>query len=455
MRRAATALAVIAFAGLLGAATTQAATYRVTRSGDPAPGACSRNHCSLREAVIAANASIAVADKVVLPNRRRAYRLTRPGSDEDGAMDGDLDVTNNRLAIVHRGRGRATIKATGLGERILETFEPTALKKLVLTGGRDDDDDGGAILAGSDLRIARSVLKRNYAADPDLSGPGTGGAIYHNAGDLRIARTKILNNRADDEAGAINATGDSLVLKRSTLRGNVAGDSRAGGIYSWNNLTRIDRTTFAGNSAPTTGGALYVNDGPVTVTNSTFAENRVTDSDGGAILSFGQLEVTNSTFWKNRATGNGGAIMNGGGGAAALNSVTIVRNVSNSDADPSGGAGGGVRNAPGAFIEVTNSIIAKNDQRGGDANDCAGLFTSLGGNLRTDGTDCSGFAGPGDVVRANPKIGKLRANGGPTQTIALKAGSPAIGRAVESLAPSRDQRGRRRDNNPDSGAFER
>ena len=46
-------------------------------------------------------------------------------------------------------------------------------------------------------------------------------------------------------------------------------------------------------------------------------------------------------------------------------------------------------------------------------------------------------------------------NGGPTKTIALKKGSAAIGHAHKPSAPNRDQRGRKRDNNPDTGAFER
>jgi hypothetical protein len=57
-------------------------------------------------------------------------------------------------------------------------------------------------------------------------------------------------------------------------------------------------------------------------------------------------------------------------------------------------------------------------------------------------------------LRANPKIGVLKSHGGPTQTIALLKGSPAIGRAGQT-APSRDQRGHRRDRHPDIGAFER
>jgi hypothetical protein len=60
-----------------------------------------------------------------------------------------------------------------------------------------------------------------------------------------------------------------------------------------------------------------------------------------------------------------------------------------------------------------------------------------------------------DLVRKKPRIGRLKRNGGPTKTVALKQGSPAIGKAHRPSAPDRDQRGRKRGNQPDIGAFER
>ncbi len=449
-------LPTILIVGLVGAlavtASAQADTYRVNRTGDPVPNACTPSHCSLREAVIEANASIGTADRIVLPNRRRAYRLTRVGSDEDGALDGDLDVTNDPLAILHRKRGKATIEASAIAERVLETFERTTLRKVVLTGGEDEDEDGGAIKAGADLRIVQSVLRGNHAVDPG-GGPGLGGAIYHNSGTLTIVGSKLLNNRADDESGAIDANGDRTVIKRSTLRGNVSAGSGSGAIYNSGPVLRIDRSTFANNRAQSYGGAIYVNNGQAVITNSTFAGNQA-GTDGGAILSFGTLSVTNSTFWKNRAAGDAGAIYNGLGDAT-LNATTVARNTSNSDGGPTAGLGGGIYNDAASEFEIANSLLAFNNEVGGDTDDCFGPFLSSGGNLRTDGTACSGFTDTGDAIRANPKIGGLRRNGGPTKTIALKQGSPAIGRAINALAPNRDQRGRRRGGNPDSGAFER
>jgi hypothetical protein len=69
-------------------------------------------------------------------------------------------------------------------------------------------------------------------------------------------------------------------------------------------------------------------------------------------------------------------------------------------------------------------------------------------NLIGDGTD-SGISngvngnqvgGNGNPV-INPKLADLAHNGGPTETMALQPGSPAIGHADNAAAPRTDQRG--------------
>jgi hypothetical protein len=51
-------------------------------------------------------------------------------------------------------------------------------------------------------------------------------------------------------------------------------------------------------------------------------------------------------------------------------------------------------------------------------------MSSHGYNLSSDGT-CN-FNGPGDMNKINPMLGTLGNNGGPTETIPLLPGSPAI-----------------------------
>jgi hypothetical protein len=66
-----------------------------------------------------------------------------------------------------------------------------------------------------------------------------------------------------------------------------------------------------------------------------------------------------------------------------------------------------------------------------------------------------GFTGPGDQL-ADPQLGPLQDNGGPSPTMALPFGSPAINAADGALAPPTDQRGvtRPRRGGFDVGAYE-
>ena len=110
-----------------------------------------------------------------------------------------------------------------------------------------------------------------------------------------------------------------------------------------------------------------------------------------------------------------------------------------------------------ATFSTVNSIIALN-RAGAASDDCHGAFDSDGGNLVGNVGGCTGFGGT-DVLGPNPKLGQLADNGGPTKTLALKQGSPAIGKARKVSAPRVDQRGRKRDAHPDivgpSNAFPR
>jgi hypothetical protein len=66
--------------------------------------------------------------------------------------------------------------------------------------------------------------------------------------------------------------------------------------------------------------------------------------------------------------------------------------------------------------------------------------TSNGHNLLGTATEATGFTGPGDQTGANPMLVALANNGGPTETMALSLGSPAVDAGVASGA-TLDQRG--------------
>lgn len=450
---------------LLGTAGADARTFEVTRLGDPTPGDCRPNDCSLREAVLAANERVG-ADKVVLPSRKKAYRLTIPnelGVPEDGGMTGDLDVSNDRLAIFHPGRGRATVGGSaGLDDRLLEVFQgaPLRITKLRLTGGEAPNGTfgGGAITAGGGLRIERSVLVANEAA-------GVGGAIDMSAdAPLRVLRSAVTGNEAGNTAGAIRSGEGPITITRSRLTGNIA-SSRGGAMrLSSNGPVSITDSTIAGNRAGDYGGGIQ-NDAEesLSIRDSTISGN-FSALDGGGLQVGSDAFTTrifNTTISGNRTNGFGGGIYVTGAAPVILNAVTVARNRAAAD-DPGNPTtiGGGLYTESSEDLSIRNSLVTLN-RAGADGvrNDCghnpAADYNSLGNNLYTNAFACDAFDGPGDRLRAKPRIGTLKRNGGPTKTIALKQRSPAIGRAHGPSAPSRDQRGRKRDSKPDIGAYER
>ncbi len=199
---------------------------------------------------------------------------------------------------------------------------------------------------------------------------------------------------------------------------------------------------------------------------------------GGGVYSTGTLTITNSTFIGNTATGGAGGpgIWGGAGGPAwgggiyavggAITNSTFSGNMATGGPGGSGwfgrgsqgsGLGGGVFNAAGT-LALKNSIVANNGANGSTsapAANCGGAVTDGGFNLTYPGaTGC-----PGTV--ADPKLGSLANNGGPTLTTALLAGSPAIGAAnldvcMAEPVNGKDQRGKTRGlgDTCDIGAYE-
>ena len=154
MRLVAVAVATTALALPLALAPgAGAATYTVTKADDTADGSCDSD-CSLREAVIAANAN-AGADTITLP--AGAYRLGISGGGEDLGQTGDLDV-NDDLTIT--GGGARTTSIDGRPgdnlqpvDRIFDigpitTGITVSIAHLTITHGgasTANDDFGGAI----------------------------------------------------------------------------------------------------------------------------------------------------------------------------------------------------------------------------------------------------------------------------------------------------------------------
>lgn len=199
-------------------------------------------------------------------------------------------------------------------------------------------------------------------------------------------------------------------------------------VESSGNLNLNDVTISGGAlSFVSTGGGIS-NSGTVRVSNCTLSDNRANGGGGISNYSGGTMTVSNCTLSGNSAE-QGGGIYNGG-----------TMTVSNSTLSGNSASvyGNGIYN--GGTMTVSNSIVA--NQEGGA--DCAGSVTSGGHNLES-GTSCS-FTAAGDRQNTDPMLYELRNNGGSTQTMHPRPGSPAVdaiayGTNGCGADPTTDQRG--------------
>jgi hypothetical protein len=286
-----------------------------------------------------------------------------------------------------------------------------------------------------------------------------GGGISANA---KLTRSTVSGNTATTFGGGIqggvNATG-------SRVTGNIAG-GRGGGIFG---VGTIATSTVRRNRSGADGGGIATTGiGDITIKRSTIAENDAAGANaqgGGVYFSATTFNLVNSTLAGNEATGWGGGLSSAAG-TTNLQNTTINRNTADSDAD-NAGDGGGIDQASGATLNLKNTIVAGNRDATGQLPDCNGNsgVTSQGYNLfgTTTGCGVTLIAGDRDLAGANPVIGQLHQNGGPTPTSALLPGSPAINAGNPATPGSGgtacaaiDQRGVHRPQGPrcDIGAFE-
>ena len=372
----------------------------------------------------------------------------------------------------------------------------TGASTAVLDAG--EGGDGGGIFNSGTLIATDAAIAWN-TTNSGLDSGGRGGGLF-NEGTATLTRTVVDNNQTGGAAGCgIGGYGggvfNSGVL--SMVDGQVASNINA--------ATSLDgAATYPANGA--SGGGVC-NTGTASVSGTTIALNRAgagdLAGDGGGVFNSGMMQLRTSTVYSNAAGqgtehgGQGGGIANqgtllitdctisnnwtldnyaGGAGGGIENSGTLsiasstISDNFTSDLErrfqPGGGCGvgGGVANVAGS-VDIRNTILANNVAADGGA-DCSGVVASLRYSLLGDPTACLVTGDrTGTVTMVAPLIGPLGNHGGPTETEALGAGSPAIDAGdptgctdASGTMLTTDQRGAPRvspaDGRCDIGAFE-
>ncbi len=249
-----------------------------------------------------------------------------------------------------------------------------------------------------------------------------------------------LANTTGSTAAAIDDTNSDLTILQSVITG-------------FNNT----------NSNGYQGGAIeFKSPATLTIGYSTISGNSTTGFGGGiAVTNGGTENIYESTFTGNTATGSlgGGALYFWGSNTATIQNSTIVGNTA-----PNSTYGGGIAevNFSGSTVTLSSTIVAQNTNKNNTAPD---INQDAGSTLEADYSLIGNPAGTTTITGANNQTNVSPGfttftpsnNGGPTPTLALPAGSPALASGTAN-GFTNDQRGagflRTVNGATDVGAFE-
>jgi hypothetical protein len=363
-------------------------------------------------------------DRIVLDN----CTVTRLGDVGAGATMGTNSRGDLRFCINHTNAnpGQDLIMFRVTGTINLQTALPSISDDLIILGPGADQ-----------LTVRRAGVSFgifDILADANVE-------IY----GLTIAAGRVASLIS---AGGITNHG-VLTLHASRVVGNV-NSGRGGGIYNRGVMTITD-TTIAENlnenlssTCRAFGGGIFNHpQGTLTIANSTISENSVRVAadcassfsglaSGGGIANDGVLTLIQSTVYGNTAhfiaPPNETSCRASGGGIASPSNETSNPQMT-------------IRHSTITANEVTASAQCSLASSGGGI--YAEFFnmdnTIVSGNIHNDVTGSP--IGANNLIGGNAMLGPLADNGGPTQTVALLPGSPAIDAGDNTDAPAFDQRG--------------
>lgn len=405
-----------------------AATFSPTRTDDPAPDGCAPGNCSLREALIAANAADG-ADVVELAPGQ-VYLLELGGSNAS-EESGDLDV---RSELTLRGRG-AILDGQSTGRLLdVRSDRPVLIENLTLRNANTSLATNGT-LNGGGLQVEDTMLTLRDVIFSANRAQTLGGGLYVRRGaSVTIEHSAFINNEGSN-GGAVHSS-SPLILRNVLFASNTANLSGAAAYLTGTDVDyEMRQVTFVANTAANNGGAIYFVGRSLTLDSVFAQDNRTPTDDGGFLSATGTghvksmtlrnaivnsnearnggaifmtdasdlLTVEHASFDGNTATADGGALHVQSGQAQVINAT-----FSGNEAASEGGAifvrNGSVTlqhitaregSGQGSVLAVTGSsgsaaVTLANNLFSGDCDiSVAGNVTSAGGNLEGPGSSCA------------------------------------------------------------------
>jgi len=310
-------------------------TFVVTVTLDLNDGACDEN-CSLREAILAANAC-AGPDHIHLGSS--VYNLTATGP---GDERGDLNIHDD-LTITGEGQDATIIESSTFRVFAIDEDVTVSMQDLTIRGGMATENGGGILNAG-DLTLMSVSLRENSAS-------GDGGGVY-SSGSLNLSNVIIDRNSASRGGGILNTGNATLSEVQVTM--NVA-------RVAFPASEEFDVNPELG-SFNDCGGGIN-NQGSMSISGSQISYNLANLGGGicngtGASMEISSSEITWNPYHQAEGLGYTGRIRGGGGIVNYYNLTISDSNISNNQANSGGGLYGLM--LEGGNLQVERSDIQSN-----------------------------------------------------------------------------------------------
>ena len=308
------------------------------------------------------------------------------------------------------------------------------------------DDPAGPGTCPGDCSLREAIAAANPGDTISLAPPAQPGPYTLTQGALLVSKPLTIAG-VDARSSAITSASTTIIQNMGTtvtLSGvDLTGVAAPAFVVNTggNGTVNLIDSSVEGN--PGASGFIQAG-GTLRIVNSTVANN-----GGFGVSAAGTtLAVSNSTI-----AGNNGEGLTLAGDTTTLASATIAYN-------GNGSGPGNLNDNGGGSLTIRNSIVAQGRGAAGMENCSISSVTESATYSMEDMNQC-GFSGLGSRPNTNPMLLGLANYGGPTDTVAVSALSPAVDAADPSGCTDAsgsplgtDQRGAVRGDRCDIGAFE-
>lgn len=393
-----------------------AMTFNVTKTADTNDGACTVGDCSLREAIVAANANPGADTITFTAGINPTLTITSGGGHEDAAATGDLDINDS-------------VTITGNNPTVISTSYTNTCGDCKVFGVNQPGTNNGLAVSFTGVTIQNGFNDgTNFSGTFFETGGGIDFFLTGSGNNSSMTNCTITNNKTQNGArshgGGVNVdgrntataggpSGGSITFTSCTITNNSSTADGGGGIFlaADKHDTTLTNCVITGNSCSGgTGGGVQVTQsfgGTVTINGASgsVSNNTASTSGGGIMVTFNQVtNISSITISNNTATGTGGSSLGGGVlidtlGAAGVTGSTSLTNVTISTNHANNGAnaiGGGVRY--GGFYAATMSgcTVSNNTSKDGAGVGNAGSTQTPAGTLAISTGSFTGNAATGN-----------------------------------------------------------